>query len=93
MRTQQGLVLLGRDAFPGVPGVADGLVADPELVADPDGKTLHLFMSSEAIDNTGTPLKYGVSHATSRDGVHWTPSPGNPVRQLPRPFVAYRQRR
>lgn len=72
-------MLLGRDAFPGVLGVADGLVADPELVVDPDGKTLHLFMSSEAIDNQGAPIKYGVSHATSRDGVHWTPSPGNPV--------------
>jgi hypothetical protein len=75
----QGLVLLGRDAFPGASGVADGLVADPELVVDPDGKTLHLFMSSEAIDNKGAPILYGVSHATSHDGVHWSASPANPV--------------
>ena len=72
-------MLLGRDAFPGVLGVADGLVADPELVVDPDGKTLHLFMSSEAVDSKGEPIKYGVSHATSTDGVHWTLSQGNPV--------------
>jgi hypothetical protein len=76
----EGLVLLGRDAFPGVAGIAEGLVADPELVVDSDGETLHLYMSSEAIDSRGTPLKYGVSHATSRDGVHWVPSAGNPVR-------------
>eukprot|EP01052_Picozoa_sp_SAG31_P028761 SAG31_NODE_2801_length_5073_cov_12.272618_3_plen_92_part_00 len=72
-------MLLGRDAFPGLSGVADGLVADPELVVDPDGKTLHLFMSSEAIDDKGTPIKYGVSHATSHDGVNWIPGPHNPV--------------
>ena len=79
----EGLALLGRDAFPGVAGVADGLVADPELVVDPDGTKLHLFFSSEAIDSRGTPLKYGVSHATSQDGVHWVVSPGNPVRATP----------
>ena len=86
----EGLVLLGRDAFPGVAGVADGLVADPELVVDPDGTTLHLFFSSEAIDSRGTPLKYGVSHATSQDGVHWVVSPGNPVRATPPLFWATR---
>lgn len=33
------------------------------------------------------PLAYGVSHATSRDGVHWQPALGNPVRQGAGPSV------
>ena len=82
----EGLVLLGRDVFPGVRGgIAYGLAADPELVVDPDGKTLHCFMSSGATDSSGTFLKYGVSHAVSLDGgVHWSASPGNPVLSGPR---------
>ena len=33
------------------------------------------------------PLAYGVSHATSRDGVHWQPLAGNPVRPGAGPSV------
>ena len=76
----EGLVLMGADAFPGMSGVADGLLADPELVVDPDGKTLHLFMSSLATDAKSGALAYGVSHATSADGgAMWTPSAANPA--------------
>ena len=77
---QAGLVLEGVDAFPGLAGVADGLVADPEIVFD--GTLLHLFFSSLAVDASDSPLAYGISHATSTDGIHWTAQPGNPVAGL-----------
>jgi hypothetical protein len=73
----EGLVLMGADTFPGLSGVADGLVADPELVVDDDGRTLHLFMSSLAMDASSSALRYGISHATSTTG--WMPSAANPV--------------
>jgi hypothetical protein len=69
----EGLVLLGRDAFPGVANVADGLVADPEIVVD--AGTFHLFYSSAAVDGAGTAVAFGIGHATSSDGVHFTPQP------------------
>ena len=47
-----GLVLWGRDAFPGLPGVADGLVADPELAVDDQG-VIHAFFSSMPVDADG----------------------------------------
>jgi hypothetical protein len=72
-----GLVLLGRDAFPGLAGVADGIAADPDVIVAPDG-TLHVFFSSMAVDAAGAVLAYGLGHATSRDGVAWTVARGNP---------------
>lgn len=72
-----GLVLMGKDVFPGVMNVADGLVADPEIVLV--GSTLHLFFSSLAVDAKGAPLAFGVSHATSSDGIHWTAVGSNPI--------------
>lgn len=73
----EGLLLQGKDAFPGMAGVTDGIVADPELLLV-DG-TIHLFFSSMPVDASGQPLSYGVSHATSTDGVHFEPTQGNPV--------------
>lgn len=74
--SNEGLGLLGKDMLADTPGIADGLIADPELfVAD---GVIHLFTSSMAVDNTGQPLNFGLSHATSTDGIHWTPQPGNP---------------
>jgi hypothetical protein len=73
-----GLLLLARDAFPGLAGVVDGQVADPEIVRD-DAGTFHLFFSSYAVDANGGPLAFGVSHATSTDGIHFTPQMGNPI--------------
>jgi len=71
-----GLVLLGKDAFPDMPSVADGLLADPELVVD--GDTIHLFFSSMPVNAQMQPLAYGVSHATSKDGIHFTQQASNP---------------
>jgi hypothetical protein len=76
----EGLLLLGRDAFPGLANVADGSIADPEVAFD--GTTIHLYFSSLAVDASGTPLAFGLSHATSTDGTHWTVAGGNPVAAL-----------
>lgn len=75
-----GLVLEGKDAFPGLAGVADGLVADPEIVFD--GATLHLLYSSLAVDGAGMPLWFGIGHATSTDGLTWTPDAATPIAAL-----------
>ena len=75
-----GLVLQGIDAFPGLAGVVDGLVADPEIVFD--GTTFHLFFSSAAVDGSRAALAFGVAHATSTDGIHWTATAGNPIATL-----------
>ena len=72
-----GLVLLGRDAFPGLAGVADGIVADPDVIIADDGR-LHAFFSSMAVDAGGAVLAYGLGHATSRDGVRWAVTSGGP---------------
>lgn len=73
----EGLLMLGRDAFPGMSGVYDGLVADPDVVIV-DG-TWHLHFSSMPVDESYAPLDFGISHATSPDGLHWTMSQDNPV--------------
>jgi hypothetical protein len=77
---EAGLVLEGVDAFPGMTGVTDGTVADPEIAWD--GTTFHLFFSSMPVSSSYTPLAFGISHATSTDGIHWTPSAGNPIAAL-----------
>ncbi len=63
-----GLVFTGADAYPGATGA---IVADPELALV--GSTYHLWFSSYAC--TGSPCAatdYGIGHATSTDGIHWT---------------------
>lgn len=77
-----GLVLEGKDAFPGLAdgGAVDGALADPEIVFD--GTTLHLFFASLAVDANNAELAYGISHATSTDGLHWHADPRNPIATL-----------
>ena len=77
-----GLVLLARDAFPGVANVASGIVADPEVIAY--GGAYHLYFSSVAVDAAGgyVPDTYGISQAVSTDLIHWTPAIGNPIPAL-----------
>lgn len=72
----EGLVIHGKDVFGALPNLADGLVADPEAIVV--GDTIHLFFSSYAVDASRNALAYGVSHATSKDGVHWTFQANNP---------------
>ena len=84
-----GLLLLGKDAFPGsswTAAAAVGVAADPELALV--GDTYHLWFGAGAFDAGGQVLSsadrtraaYGISHATSTDLVHWTVVPDeNPV--------------
>ncbi len=81
---EAGLVLRGEEVLAGTSEMALGVVADPTLVVDPDG-TLRMWMSSYAGDSSGAPLAFGIAHASSTDGIHWTPSPGNPLPTLSRP--------
>ena len=76
---QDGLVLTGADVYGNA--VAGALVADPE-VAYVAG-TYHVWFSSYACTGAGcaTATAYGVAHATSPDGVHWTVAEA-PVRSL-----------
>ena len=74
--SNEGLGLLGKDMLADTPGIADGLIADPELFVE--GGVIHLFTSSMAVDDKAQPLNFGVSHATSTDGIHWTPQKANP---------------
>ncbi|MDB4959876.1 MAG: hypothetical protein JWO36_7445 [Myxococcales bacterium] len=75
---QVGLVLTGLDAFPGATG---GIVADPKLVYH--AGVYHLWFSSFSCMGTtcDTVGAYGISHATSTDGIHWTVQAA-PVRSL-----------
>lgn len=78
-RKHEGLLLLGKDAFPGVANVEEGLVADPEIVVA--NGTFHLFFSSYGTRADRTTLAgsaYGTSVARSTDGVHFTVANGNP---------------
>jgi hypothetical protein len=77
-----GLVLMAADAFPGTPGVAGGIVADPEVIAY--GGEFHLYFSSVAVDAAQSLIvgTYGISHATSTDLIHWSMPSENPISTL-----------
>ncbi len=64
-----GLVLTGKDAYP---ASTNGIVSDPDL-ALVDG-VYHVWFSSFACTGTSceTITDFGISHATSTDGIHWT---------------------
>ncbi len=64
-----GLVLTAADIFA---SGSDGVVADPDLALV--NGVYHLFFSSFSCRGTDcqTTENYGVSHATSTDGIHWT---------------------
>ncbi len=77
---QAGLVLRAADALPDVKNLAGGIVADPEVQLI-DG-IYHLWFSSFANDADNRFLAFGISHATSADGIHWKASPNNPIPSL-----------
>jgi hypothetical protein len=77
---KEGLVLRVEDALPDVEGLMDGIIADPEIALI-DG-VYHLWFSSFANGSGDSILAFGISHATSLDGIHWTPSPENPIPSL-----------
>jgi hypothetical protein len=75
---EAGLVLTGADAYPGAVGA---VVSDPEVAFV--GGVYHLWFSSFACEgpNCATVKAFGISHATSSDGIHWTVDAA-PVRSL-----------
>jgi len=77
---KDGLVLTAADVFPSATG---GIVADPEVVYVAATNTYHLWFSSFACTGTtcATISAYGISHATSSDGIHWTTQEA-PIRTL-----------
>lgn len=81
---QDGLVLTGEDVYGNAVGGA--IVADPE-VAYVAGM-YHLWFSSFACTGTScqTVMAYGIAHATSPDGIHWTVAQA-PVRSLLRQMI------
>jgi hypothetical protein len=81
---KDGLVLTGADVYGS--NVGGAIVADPELAYV--AGTYHLWFSSFACDGTscGTVKDYGIGHATSTDGVHWTVAEA-PVRSLLRTMI------
>jgi len=75
---KEGLVLTGADVYPGAAGA---IVADPELALV--NNLYHLWFSSYACTGAScaTVMAYGIGHATSTDGIHWTVAEA-PVRSL-----------
>lgn len=78
---QAGLVLTGADVYP---QALEALVADPEVVYR--AGTYHLWFSSYACATTTSPCDtvtaFGIGHATSADGIHWTLAGASPVPSL-----------
>lgn len=74
---QAGLVLTAEQVFG-----TDGVVADPEVVYA-DGQ-YHLWFSSFSCDGAGCAniLAFGISYATSTDGVSWTVRGDSPLPTL-----------
>ncbi len=83
----EGLVWYGGDAFPGMPAVKDGLAADPEVIVV--NGIWHMYFSSFGTDENLSPLAFGISHATSTDGIHWTAAPNNPLMAGQQPSVVW----
>ncbi len=77
---QAGLVLRVAEALTDVPTLTGGVVADPE--AQLVNGVYHLWFSSFANDVDYNFLAFGISHATSSYGIHWIPSPNNPIPSL-----------
>ncbi len=75
---QAGLVLTAAQIYPGAVGA---IVDDPEVVLE--GGVYHLFFSSFACmgADCATPIARGIGHATSADGITWTPAQ-SPVKSL-----------
>ena len=78
-----GLVLTYATVLAGIPGLADGLIADPEVVVR--GGTLELWCSSLADDASHNPLGFGICLARSTDGITWTTPAQNPLPSLFKP--------
>ena len=77
---EEGAVLRVGEVLGNMAGFDTGVLADPEVHLI-DG-TYNMWFSSFAENSDGQTLAFGISHATSVDGIHWTPGIGNPVPSL-----------
>lgn len=88
---QEGLLMRVAAALPMVSNIADGVLADPDVVVR-DG-VFHLYFSSFACRGTcatnADTLVFGVSHASSTDGIHFTPTAQNPIALGQQPAVVF----
>ena len=78
-----GMVLHPKDALASLGKVAEGVVADPDVVLK-DG-TFHMWFSSFACKGKCTQsdyLGFGIGYASSKDGIHWKPASKNPLPTL-----------
>jgi hypothetical protein len=78
----EGLVFKVEDAFPNLPGVATGVVADPAVVYN--NGIFYMWFSSIGLTANDEDIDGGISHATSVDGINWEPSANNPIQSLKR---------
>lgn len=79
---KKGLVLKAEDAFPGLPAVENGIVADPSVLWKDD--TLKIWFTSIGLTHDDQDVDGGISYATSTDGTTWNCSENNPLQQLKR---------
>jgi hypothetical protein len=88
---EDGYLMKVAQALPAVANISDGVLADPEVVLK-DG-VVHLYFSSfacgGACSSSADTLAFGVSHASSTDGITFTVTPGNPVAPGQQPAAVY----
>jgi hypothetical protein len=86
LNNKPGLVLVADAALFGasLPGVfGDGLVADPDVIYR--NNLFQMWFSSYAETASRSPLAFGISYATSTDGVIWSAPHANPLSTLAKP--------
>jgi hypothetical protein len=86
LNSKPGLVLVPDAALFGssLPGTfGDGLVADPDVIYR--NNQFQIWFSSYAETSARSPLAFGISYATSTDGVTWSAPQDNPLSTLAKP--------
>lgn len=79
---QEGLVLRVEDAFPSLPSVSTGIVADPSVIFH-DNK-LKMWFTSIGLTENDEDVDGGICYAESEDGINWLADNANPIQSLKR---------
>jgi predicted GH43/DUF377 family glycosyl hydrolase len=77
---REGMVVTPEMVLPEFRPIKQGVVADPDVVLR-EG-VYHLWFSSYAVSAKNGKTTYGISYATSKDAIDWTPGPRNPIPEL-----------
>ncbi len=80
--SERGLSLIAEDAFPGLPSVKTGVVADPSVVLI--DSLFFMWFTAIGLDENDGDVDGGICGAFSADGIHWTPLQNNPLQSLKR---------